>query len=244
MKDVPLTYDRSDLVLPLEVWRQLDEFIRLVRHHDAVTEHFGGSHAGKGCSRQSALFWGPPGTGKSMVAQVVARELGLTLRRVDLSTIVSKYLGETEKNLNRVFDAAAAEDCILLFDEADALFGKRTDVKDSVDRYAAIHGCRAPPAENRGSPRAPDPLLEPEAEHRPSFRTAAQIRDPLPMAERRGTSKALAANAATGSPGLVRWSPRRTCSTVPGVRSRDPKGRRHGSRARSGDERSGFRNPH
>lgn len=133
MKEASATYDRSELVLPVEVWRELERFIACVRHHDAVTDQFGGPRV---ASRQSALFVGPPGTGKTMAAQVVARTLGLSLRRVELSAVVSKYVGETEKNLDRIFDAVEGKDTILLFDEADALFGKRTDVNDSGDRYA------------------------------------------------------------------------------------------------------------
>ncbi len=86
----------------------------------------------------SALFSGPSGTGKTLAAEVLANELGLDLFRVDLSRVVSKYIGETEKNLGRVFDAADAGGAMLLFDEADALFGKRSEVRDSHDRYANI----------------------------------------------------------------------------------------------------------
>ena len=86
----------------------------------------------------SALFAGPSGTGKTMAAEVLASELRLDLYRIDLSPVVSKYIGETEKNLRRVFDAAEEGGAILLFDEADALFGKRSEVKDSHDRYANI----------------------------------------------------------------------------------------------------------
>ena len=86
----------------------------------------------------SALFAGPSGTGKTMAAEVLANDLRLDLYSIDLSQLVSKYIGETEKNLRRVFDAAEASGAILLFDEADALFGKRTEVKDSHDRYANI----------------------------------------------------------------------------------------------------------
>src|SRR5258705_12257683 len=86
----------------------------------------------------SALFYGPPGTGKSMVAGLIARELGLELYRVDLARIVSKGLGETEKNLAEVFDAAEDGQVVILFDEADSLFAKRTEVKSSVDRYANL----------------------------------------------------------------------------------------------------------
>ena len=86
----------------------------------------------------SALFSGPPGTGKTMVAGLIADELGLDLYQIDLSRIVSKYVGETEKNLAQLFDAAEAGHAILLFDEADSLFARRTEVKSSVDRYANL----------------------------------------------------------------------------------------------------------
>jgi len=84
----------------------------------------------------SILFTGPSGTGKTIAAEVIANELDLELYRIDLSQVVSKYIGETEKNLRQVFDAAESSDAILLFDEADALFGKRTEIRDSHDRYA------------------------------------------------------------------------------------------------------------
>jgi SpoVK/Ycf46/Vps4 family AAA+-type ATPase len=85
-----------------------------------------------------ALFTGPSGTGKTMAAEVLARELHLGLYRIDLTRVVSKYIGETEKNLSRIFTDAATSGAILFFDEADALFGKRSEVKDSHDRYANI----------------------------------------------------------------------------------------------------------
>lgn len=85
-----------------------------------------------------ALFTGPSGTGKTMAAEVLARDLHLELYRIDLTRVVSKYIGETEKNLSRIFTDAAASRAILFFDEADALFGKRSEVKDSHDRYANI----------------------------------------------------------------------------------------------------------
>ena len=84
----------------------------------------------------AVLFCGPPGTGKTMAAEPLANELALDLYRIDFSPVVNKYIGETEKNLKRVFDATKASDCILFFDEADALFGKRTEVKDTHDRFA------------------------------------------------------------------------------------------------------------
>jgi SpoVK/Ycf46/Vps4 family AAA+-type ATPase len=90
---------------------------------------------GKGTS---ALFAGPPGTGKTMAAEVIAHELGVDLFKIDLSTVVSKYIGETEKNLEQIFAAATDADAILFFDEADALFGKRSEVRDAHDRYANV----------------------------------------------------------------------------------------------------------
>ena len=90
---------------------------------------------GKGIN---ALFSGGSGTGKTMAAEIVAGELGLDLFRTELAGLVSKYIGETEKNLDRVFEAAERTDGILLFDEADALFGKRSEVNDSHDRYANL----------------------------------------------------------------------------------------------------------
>jgi SpoVK/Ycf46/Vps4 family AAA+-type ATPase len=90
---------------------------------------------GKGLN---VLFSGPPGTGKTMAGDVIANELSLTLYKIDLSQVVSKYIGETEKNLERIFTAAQSTNAILFFDEADALFGKRSEVKDAHDRYANI----------------------------------------------------------------------------------------------------------
>ena len=103
-----------------------------------VYENWGFSARGRRGLGLSALFAGPSGTGKTLAAEVLASELHLDLYRIDLSAVVSKYIGETEKNLRQVFDAAECGGCLLLFDEADALFGKRAEVKDSHDRYANI----------------------------------------------------------------------------------------------------------
>ncbi len=131
-----VTWD--DLVLPelpLLTLRQIAAEVRQ-RHRVYGEWGFGGSGArGLGVS---ALFAGPSGTGKTLAAEVLASDLGLDLYQIDLSTVVSKYIGETEKNLRRLFDAAEESGAILLFDEADALFGKRSEVKDSHDRYANI----------------------------------------------------------------------------------------------------------
>jgi SpoVK/Ycf46/Vps4 family AAA+-type ATPase len=109
-----------------------------VRQQAQVYEDWNFESKGKRGLGISALFAGLSGTGKTMAAEVLAGELRLDLYRIDLSAVVSKYIGETEKNLRRVFDAAEAGGAILLFDEADALFGKRGEVKDSHDRYANI----------------------------------------------------------------------------------------------------------
>jgi SpoVK/Ycf46/Vps4 family AAA+-type ATPase len=109
-----------------------------VVHRERVLDDWGLGTRIAGSRGLSALFAGPPGTGKTMAAAVVAADLGLDLYRVDLSRVVSKYIGETEKNLSRIFAEAHEANAVLLFDEADALFGKRTDVSDAHDRYANI----------------------------------------------------------------------------------------------------------
>ncbi len=128
-------FSRDDLVLPRNTSRQFDEVIAAVRGAGRVQHDWGGNEA-FGDSGIALLFAGVPGTGKTMAAQVLAFELNLPVWRVDLSQIVNKYIGETEKNLATVFDAAEDGGAILLFDEADALFGKRSEVRDSHDRYA------------------------------------------------------------------------------------------------------------
>jgi AAA+ superfamily predicted ATPase len=128
----------DDLVLP-ELQRQvLRDIVAHVRQRAKVYESWGFASKGSRGLGISALFAGASGTGKTMAAEVLACELHLDLYRIDLSQVVSKYIGETEKNLRRVFDAAEEGGAILLFDEADALFGKRSEVKDSHDRYANI----------------------------------------------------------------------------------------------------------
>jgi hypothetical protein len=128
----------EQLVLPADRLERLRELCAQLRHRQRVFEEWGFgarlSH-GKGLS---ALFTGPPGTGKTMAAEVIAHDLGLDLYKVDLSAVVSKYIGETEKNLARIFKEAESSNAILFFDEADALFGKRTEVSDAHDRYANI----------------------------------------------------------------------------------------------------------
>jgi ATPase family associated with various cellular activities (AAA)/Winged helix domain, variant len=128
----------DDLVLPQPQRELLNEIAGQVRQRRRVYDGWGFGTPGARGLGISALFAGPSGTGKTMAAEVLARELRLDLYRIDLSQVVSKYIGETEKNLRRVFDAAEGGGAILLFDEADALFGKRSEVKDSHDRYANI----------------------------------------------------------------------------------------------------------
>jgi hypothetical protein len=128
----------DDLVLP-EAQRQiLGDIAAAARQRHRVYTQWGFAERGVRGLGVHALFAGPSGTGKTMAAEVLADALRLDLYRIDLSQVVSKYIGETEKNLRRVFDAAEAGGVLLLFDEADALFGKRSEVKDSHDRYANI----------------------------------------------------------------------------------------------------------
>lgn len=126
----------DDLVLPAPAHRRLRELAVRARHRDQVLGQWGmrpGGGRGRGVI---ALFAGPSGTGKTMSAEVVAADLGMDLYVVDLSTVVDKYVGETEKNLERIFTEASAVNAVLLFDEADAIFGKRSEVKDAHDKHA------------------------------------------------------------------------------------------------------------
>ena len=134
--DPKVTWD--DLVLPVEEMNMLHQIADQVMQRSKVYETWGFAlkmNRGLGIN---ALFAGESGTGKTMAAEVIANFLRLNLYRIDLSAVVSKYIGETEKNLRRLFDAAEDGGAILFFDEADALFGKRSEVKDSHDRYANI----------------------------------------------------------------------------------------------------------
>ncbi|MFZ4244049.1 AAA family ATPase [Streptomyces griseoincarnatus] len=128
----------DDLVLPPTTHRRLRELALRARHREQVLGQWGmrpGGGRGRGVI---ALFAGESGTGKTMSAEVVAADLGMDLYVVDLSTVVDKYIGETEKNLERIFTEASAVNAVLLFDEADAIFGKRSEVKDAHDRHANI----------------------------------------------------------------------------------------------------------
>ncbi|MDS0301127.1 ATP-binding protein [Halogeometricum sp. S1BR25-6] len=135
---VPQPYAWEDIVLPPEQMVQLREVAAHVAHRGTVYDDWGFAERYAAGTGLIALFSGPSGTGKTMAASIVAREAGLDLYRVDLSSVVSKYVGETEKNLGRVFDEAGKGDAVLLFDEADALFGKRSEVRDAHDRYANV----------------------------------------------------------------------------------------------------------
>jgi hypothetical protein len=125
-----------DIVLPEDITDTLLEITSRVRHRKVVFEQWGFTRSVTSARGITALFQGSPGTGKTLVAGAIARDLGLELYRVDVSRITSKWIGETEKNLGALFDAAEEGQVMLLFDEADSLFAKRTEVKSSVDRYA------------------------------------------------------------------------------------------------------------
>jgi hypothetical protein len=131
-------YTWNDIVLPEDQLAQLHELVDTVRQRPIVLDEWGLGQKLVSSRGVAALFSGPPGTGKTMAAEVIAGELGLDLYKIDLSSIVSKYIGETEKNLERIFSEAETSNAILFFDEADALFGKRSEVRDSHDRYANI----------------------------------------------------------------------------------------------------------
>ena len=128
----------NDLILPVTQRNQLRELETAIRNVRGVLEDWKFESRlpyGRGIT---ALFSGPSGTGKTMAAGILARELGLDLYQIDLSRVVSKYIGETEKNLDRIFEEAEDANAMLFFDEADALFGKRSAIKDAHDRYANI----------------------------------------------------------------------------------------------------------
>ncbi|HLJ46297.1 MAG TPA: AAA family ATPase [Bryobacteraceae bacterium] len=137
-RKVECTQTWDDLILPPRTLAQLHEIERSIRHRELVYSRWGFEHKltlGRGVN---VLLSGQSGTGKTMAASIIARELGLDLYKIDLATVVSKYIGETEKNLAEIFHGAQTSNAIILFDEADALFGKRSEVKDAHDRYANI----------------------------------------------------------------------------------------------------------
>lgn len=134
---VPCRHGWADLVLPQATIERVRSVADAIAHRARVQEEWGLARLSGGAGL-AALFQGPSGTGKTMAASVIAGGLGLDLFRVDLSSVVSKYIGETEKNLERIFRSARHSNAVLLFDEADALFGKRSEVKDAHDRYANL----------------------------------------------------------------------------------------------------------
>ena len=134
---IPRRHCWDDLVLPPAAIERVRAVVQAIAHRTRVQEEWGMARV-SGNGGMVALFHGPSGTGKTMTASVIAAELGLELYRVDLASVVSKYIGETEKNLERIFAGARHSNAVLLFDEADALFGKRSEVKDAHDRYANV----------------------------------------------------------------------------------------------------------
>jgi hypothetical protein len=128
----------DDMVLPADTLMLLKELTSRVRFRERVLDQWGFRRGGGRAEGVTALFAGPSGTGKTLAAEVIAHDLGLDLYAVDLATVVDKYIGETEKNLDRIFNEAERVNGVLFFDEADALFGKRSEVKDARDRYANV----------------------------------------------------------------------------------------------------------
>jgi hypothetical protein len=125
---------KDDLVLPLATMKQISELENWINHHDTLMNDWNMKRWIKPGYR--ALFHGPPGTGKTLTALIVGKKTNRDVFRIDLSMVVSKFIGETEKNLSQLFERAKNKDWILFFDEADALFGKRTNVRDAHDKYA------------------------------------------------------------------------------------------------------------
>jgi hypothetical protein len=131
-------YTWADIILPDDQLAMLHELVSTVRGRPVVLDQWGVGEKLVASSGIPILFSGQPGTGKTMAAEVVANEMGLDLYKIDISTVVSKFIGETEKNLELIFNEAESSNAILFFDEADAIFGKRSEVKDAHDRYANI----------------------------------------------------------------------------------------------------------
>ena len=132
------TAGRDSLIVTPEVGTQLDEAVARLVYQSRVLDDWGFLAGRPGARGVRMLFTGPPGTGKTLSAEVMARTLDIDLLVVDVSRVVSKWIGETEKNLAQVFEVAARAQAVLFFDEADALFGKRTEVADAHDRYANL----------------------------------------------------------------------------------------------------------
>jgi len=137
-QSLPLRYGWDDIVLPPDERARLREIADAVRNRERVLEQWGFGDKTSAGPGVNAIFFGPSGTGKTMAATILGAELGMAVYRVDLSRVVSKYIGETERNLDALFDEARRSFALLFFDEAEALFGKRSEVKDAHDRYANI----------------------------------------------------------------------------------------------------------
>ena len=137
-RQTDLTYTWDDIVLPADTEAQLREVAAHVKHRGTVYADWGFEDRFSLGTGMNVLFSGPSGTGKTMAAEIIAGDAGLDMFKVDLATVVSKYIGETEENLKQIFDEAEHTDAILFFDEADALFGERSEVSDSQDRYANV----------------------------------------------------------------------------------------------------------
>ena len=135
-KKVESQYTWSDIMLPSETIEQLEQICNHVKYKNIVYGKWGFERKSSRGNGLNIIFSGHSGTGKTMAAEIIANELKLDLYKIDLSLVISKYIGETEKNLGQVFNEAEERNAILFFDEADALFGKRSDVKDAHDRYA------------------------------------------------------------------------------------------------------------
>ncbi len=137
-KKIDIRHTWEDIILPVDIKKQLKEISGHIKYKGTVYLDWGFDEKlsiGKGVN---VLFSGPSGTGKTMSAEIIANDVELDIYKIDLSSVVSKYIGETEKNLNKIFKEAETSNAILFFDEADALFGKRSEVKDAHDRYANI----------------------------------------------------------------------------------------------------------
>jgi len=137
-QEVKTPYRFDDIVLPADTRRALAEVLHYARHRHQVVEQWGFDVKHRNSRNLCVLFHGPSGTGKTMAASIIANELNLGLYRIDLASVVSKYIGETEKQLAQLFDQAEAMNVVLFFDEAESLFAKRTDTKDAHDRYANL----------------------------------------------------------------------------------------------------------
>jgi SpoVK/Ycf46/Vps4 family AAA+-type ATPase len=169
----------QDIVLPPRTLAEVQELENWIRNGDTLMNQWNMRHKLRpGCR---ALFFGPPGTGKTLTATVLGKVTGRQVYKVDLSMVVSKYIGETEKNLAGLFDRAEHKDWILFFDEADALFGKRTQVRDAHDRYANQE-VSFPVAAHRDLPRTRNSRIQPRESCRRSIRTPIRATGSFPDA--------------------------------------------------------------